>query len=76
MILLALAYEFSDRKNYGPMRYDETILDYTFTPGGLQSNDRAQTATFTRKQATLRRTRSDFLLYSDKKTPRCCPIGA
>ena len=34
LILLALAYEFSGRKNYGPMKYDEAVLDYTFTPEG------------------------------------------
>ena len=32
-----------------------------------------QTATFPWKQATLRRTRSDFLLYSDKKNSSVLP---
>ena len=68
LILLALAYEFSGRKNYGPMKYDAAVLDYTFTPEGWRSlTVEKHTATFPWKQATLRRTRSDFLLYSDKK---------
>lgn len=73
LILLALAYEFSGRKNYGPMKYGEAILDYTFTPEGYSLTVGEQTATFTWKQATLRRTRSDFLLYSDKKNSSVLP---
>lgn len=73
LILLALAYEFSGRKNFGPMKYGEAILDYTFTPEGYSLTVGKQTAAFTWKQATLRRTRSDFLLYSDKKNSSVLP---
>ena len=73
LILLALAYEFSGRKNYGPMKYDEAVLDYTFTPEGYSLTVGEQTATFPWEQATLRRTRSDFLLYSDKKNSSVLP---
>ena len=55
------------------MKYDEAILDYTFTPEGYSLTVGEQTAAFTWKQAALRRTRSDFLLYSDKKNSSVLP---
>ena len=73
LILLALAYEFSGRKNYGPMKYDEAVLDYAFTPEGYSLTVGEQTVTFPWKQTTLRRTRSNFLLYSDKKNSSVLP---
>lgn len=73
LILLAGAYEFSGRKNFGPMKYGEAVLDYTFTPQGYSLTVGEQTASFSWAQAKLRRTRSDFLLYSDKNNCSVLP---
>lgn len=76
LILLALAYEFSGRKNFKPMKYHEATLDYSFSPEGYTLTVGEQTVRIPWEQAALRRTRSDFLLYSDRKTcsilPRRC----
>ena len=61
LILLALAYEFS------------AVLDYAFAPEGYSLTVGEQTVTFPWKQTTLRRTRSNFLLYSDKKNSSVLP---
>lgn len=73
LILLALAYEFSGRKNFGPMKYDEAVLDYVISPEGYSLTVGGQTAEFSWQQAKLRHSRSDFLLYSDQKNCSVLP---
>ena len=74
LILLALAYEFSGRKNFRPMKYDEAVLDYEFYPQGYRLTVGDQSVFFHWEDATLRRTRSDFLLYSDKHNSSILPL--
>jgi hypothetical protein len=73
LILLALAYEFSGRKNFRPLKYDEAVLDYTFTPTGYRLTVGEQSVEFSWNAAKLVRTRSDFLLYSDKNNSSILP---
>ncbi len=74
LILLALAYEFSGRKNFKPMKYDEAVLDYEFYPQGYRLTVGEQSVFFHWEDATLRRTRSNFLLYSDKRNSSILPL--
>lgn len=73
LILLALAYEFSGRKNFKPMKYDEAVLDYRFTPQGYTLTVGEQSMDFSWTKAWLRQTRSTFLLYSDKRNSSILP---
>ncbi len=73
LILLALAYEFSGRKNYRPMEYDKAVLDYTFTPEGYTLTVGDTSKTFRWETARLKRTRSNFLLYSDPRNSSILP---
>lgn len=73
LILLALAYEFSGRKNYKPMKYDEAVLDYDFTPQGYRLTVGEQSMEFSWKDAQIKQTRSDLLLYSDKRNSSVLP---
>ena len=72
-IFATMAYEFSGRKNFGPMKYDEAVLDYVISPEGYSLTVGGQTAEFSWQQAKLRHSRSDFLLYSDKKNCSVLP---
>ena len=74
LMLLALAYEFSGRKNFGPMKYGEAVLDYEFSPQGYRLTVGEQSVFFHWEDATLKRTRSDFLLYSDKHNSSILPL--
>lgn len=73
LILLALAYEFSGRKNFKPMKYDEAVLDYRFTPQGYTLTVGDQSMDFSWKDAWIRQTRSTLLLYSDKRNSSILP---
>ena len=74
LILLALASEFSGRKNFKPMKYDEAVLDYDFSPQGYRLTVGDQSVFFHWEDAALRRTRSNFLLYSDKRSSSILPL--
>lgn len=74
LVLLALAYEFSGRKNYKPMKYHEAVLDYDFTPQGYRLTVGEQSMDFLWKDAQLKRTRSNFLLYSDNRNSSVLPL--
>lgn len=74
MVLLALAYEFSGRKNFVPMGYDKAELDYEFTPRGYKLTVGEQSVEFTWETAWLVKTRKNFLLYSDKKNSSILPV--
>lgn len=73
LILLALAYEFSGRKNYKPMKYSEAVLDYRFTQDGYTLTVGEQSMNFPWASTQLKRTRSNFLLYSDKRSSSILP---
>lgn len=74
LILLALSYEFSGRKNFKPMKYDEAVLDYEFYPQGYRLTVGEQSVFFHWEDATVKRTRSNFLLYSDKRNSSILPL--
>lgn len=74
LILLALAYEFSGRKNYKPMKYHEAILDYDFSPQGYRLTVGDQSADFRWQDTQLKRTHSNFLLYSDRRNSSVLPL--
>ena len=74
LVLLALAYEFSGRKNFVPMGYDKAELSYEFTPKGYKLTVGEQSAEFTWKEATVKKTRLNYLLYSDKKNCSILPV--
>jgi hypothetical protein len=73
LILLALSYEFSGRKSFRPMGYDKAVLDYEFSPQGYRLTVGEQSVFVQWKDATLRKTRSNFLLYSDPKNSSVLP---
>lgn len=74
LILLALAYEFSGRKNFKPMKYDEAVLDYEFDPQGYRLTVGEQSLFFHWEDTVLKRTRSNLLLYSDKRNSSILPL--
>jgi hypothetical protein len=73
LLLLALAYEFSGRKNFKPMQYADAMLDYDFTAQGYRLTVGEKSVEFSWETAKLVRTRSDFLLYSDKNNSSILP---
>lgn len=74
LLLLALAYEYTGRKNFGAMGYDKAVLDYTFTPRGYTLTVGAQSASFQWKDVKVVKTRKNYLLYSDKKSCSILPL--
>lgn len=73
LILLALSYDFSCRKQYKPLKYDEAVMDYTFTPGGFTLTVGDQSADFKWDTVRIVKTRSDLLLYTDKRNSSVLP---
>lgn len=73
LILLALAYEFTGRKNFVPMGYDKATLDYEFFPQGYRLTVGENSMFFHWKDAVVKKTRSNFLLYSDKRNSSILP---
>lgn len=73
LILLALAYEYTGRKNFEPMKYGETILDYRFTPAGFRLTVGEQTVEFPWETTKVVKTRHDYLIYSDPRNSSVLP---
>lgn len=73
LILLALAYEYSCRKNYGPLKYDEAVLDYEFTPKGFRLTIGDGSAEFLWENTKVVKTRSNYLLYTDSRNSSVLP---
>ena len=73
LILLGLSYEFSCRKQYKPLKYDEAVIDYTFTPRGFTLSIGDQSAQFDWEKVRIVKTRSDYLLYTDKRNSSVLP---
>ncbi|MDD6024257.1 MAG: YcxB family protein [Oscillospiraceae bacterium] len=73
LILLGLSYEFSCRKQYKPLKYDEAVMDYTFTPKGFTLSIGDQSAQFDWENVRMVKTRSDYLLYTDKRNSSVLP---
>ena len=74
LVLLALAYEFTGRKNFVPMGYDKAELSYDFTPKGYKLTVGENSAEFPWTEARVVKTRHNFLLYSDKKNCSVLPL--
>ncbi len=73
LLLLAGAYEYSGHRNFPSMGYDTAVLDYELTPQGYTLTVGDNTATFSWTEAWVVETRSDLLLYSDKKNCSVLP---
>ena len=73
LALLALAYEFTGRKNFEPMGYAKATLDYEFFPQGYRLTVGENTMFFHWKDASVKQTRSNLLLYSDKRNSSILP---
>ena len=73
LVLLAGAYEFTGRKNFEPMGYAKATLDYEFFPQGYRLTVGENSMFFHWKDASVKQTRSNLLLYSDKRNSSILP---
>lgn len=73
LLLLWGAYEFSGRKNFGKMAYGETKMDYQLTPAGFTLKVGEQTGEVKWKDAWIRESKHDLLLYSGKNNCSILP---
>lgn len=73
LLLLVGAYEYSGRKNYPSMGYETAVLEYEFNTEGYRLQVGDSTASFPWTTAWIVETRSDLLIYSDKKNCSVLP---
>lgn len=73
LLLLWGAYEFSGRKSFGKMAYGETVMNYTLTPAGFILTVGEETGEVSWKNAWIRESKHDLLLYSGKNNCSILP---
>lgn len=69
-------YEFLRRKNFGPWKYGEAVLDYEFSPQGYRLTVGEQSVFFHWEVPPSNAPAAIFCCTPTSTTPAFCPCGA